>query len=244
MVSLALASVCHADGPAFDRPGIAFSPTTLEPGTFSWEQGLPDVSRDSGDGNSSTVYSADTLLRIGLADHLEMQLGSAIYNRGNFATRGSPNHHAQGFGDSSVAVKYSLPDMPSNMAWGLLGKVTIATGNDEFTADETQYFVGSSTSWSLDNDKSVGLFAGVNHMTDQDSITVSPNFSMALGATVSGYVEAGLTHNDHGNNNYVAGFGVAWMITPVVQLDASADWGLTPESNDFTGGVGVSVFFR
>ena len=40
----------QADTPAFDRPGIAFSVTTLPAGTVSWEQGLPDLSRNRDEG--------------------------------------------------------------------------------------------------------------------------------------------------------------------------------------------------
>ena len=37
--------------PAFDRPGIAFSTTTLPAGSFAWEQGLPDFEHSSGGGD-------------------------------------------------------------------------------------------------------------------------------------------------------------------------------------------------
>ena len=74
------AAVAHADTPAFDRPGIAFSPSTLPAGTFDWEQGLPDVTRTDGNGTRSTLFSADTLVRIGLTPLLEVQLSSAPIN--------------------------------------------------------------------------------------------------------------------------------------------------------------------
>ena len=47
---LACMGVAQAETPAFDRPGIAFSVTTLPAGSLSWEQGLPDLSRDRSDG--------------------------------------------------------------------------------------------------------------------------------------------------------------------------------------------------
>lgn len=50
-----------ADTPAFDRPGIAFSPTTLPAHSFVWEQGLPDFQRDRSDGATQSAYGAGDL---------------------------------------------------------------------------------------------------------------------------------------------------------------------------------------
>jgi len=58
-----------ADIPAFDRPGIAFSPTTLPAGSFAWEQGLPDFQRDRADGVTQRAYSASTRWRYGVERH-------------------------------------------------------------------------------------------------------------------------------------------------------------------------------
>lgn len=59
------ASAQSGDAPAFDRPGIPFAAEALQPGAFAWEQGLPDASTDRSDGQRTTQYTADTLLRLG-----------------------------------------------------------------------------------------------------------------------------------------------------------------------------------
>jgi len=64
---------------AFDRPGIGFSTTTLRPGQLAWEQGLPDVEYSHDAGGRSRLLMADTLLRLGLADGLELQVGTDGY---------------------------------------------------------------------------------------------------------------------------------------------------------------------
>ncbi|MCF5930793.1 transporter, partial [Xanthomonas perforans] len=92
------------DAPAFDRPGIPFAAEALQPGAFAWEQGLPDASTDRSDGQRTTQYTADTLLRLGLFQNVELQLGSDSYNwqhGGGVRVRGG--------GDSSVGLKVALP---------------------------------------------------------------------------------------------------------------------------------------
>ncbi|MFC3567732.1 transporter, partial [Xanthomonas dyei] len=64
------ASAQSQDAPAFDRPGIPFAAEVLQPGAFAWEQGLPDASTDRADGQRTTLYTADTVLRFGVSDSM------------------------------------------------------------------------------------------------------------------------------------------------------------------------------
>ena len=138
---MAGAGNAQADTPAFDRPGIAFSVTTLPAGTVSWEQGLPDLSRDRAEGVTRTEYSAGSLLRVGLAGNLELQVGHAAFN----ALRVSGSEaslRTHGAGDTSVALKLALPALADKLEWALLGSTTLATGNSAFTAGDTAYALG------------------------------------------------------------------------------------------------------
>ena len=64
----ALAQVVN--NPGYDRPGLGFTPAVLQPGDLMLEQGLPDWSRDDG----TSLYTAGTLVRLGVARSLEVQL--------------------------------------------------------------------------------------------------------------------------------------------------------------------------
>ena len=77
--ALAVHAVHAAQAPQFDRPGLSFSTPSLSAGQIVWEQGLPDVSEDDADGVRSTQSVADTLLRLGVSDTLELQLGADTY---------------------------------------------------------------------------------------------------------------------------------------------------------------------
>ncbi|KHM90317.1 hypothetical protein OR61_22325, partial [Xanthomonas vesicatoria] len=104
------------DPPAFDRPGIPFAAEVLQPGAFAWEQGLPDASTDRAEGQRTTLYTADTVLRLGLSQHVELQLGSDSYN-----WQHGGGAHAHGGGDSHVGLKVALPSRSESFHWAALG---------------------------------------------------------------------------------------------------------------------------
>ena len=87
-----------------------------------------------------------------------------------------------------------------------------------------------------------GFYIQLNDSADSSGYTLSPNLNFALSSTVSGYFEAAYGHASHRPDTGVAGAGLAWMVTPIVQLDLSFDAGLTRESPRLQGGFGVSVY--
>lgn len=240
---LALSGYVHAAAPAFDRPGISFSPATLTAGSFTWEQGLPDVSHDNSPGMHSTLYSADTLLRAGLSGNMEIQLGTSLLNRLDTQTPAG-HEHTNGTGDSSLALKVLVPATAQDFSSAVLARVSFATGDNAFTAGDRQYGLGTALGWSLSEAMSTGLYLNASHLSGQNSYTVSPNFNVALTETVSAYVEAATTQTAHAGRSSVAGAGVSWMVTPATQLDFSTDWGLASQRGSFQVGFGVSEFFN
>lgn len=229
--------------PAFDRPGIAFSVTTLPAGSAAWEQGLPDLSRDRADGITQSTYSANSLLRIGLADRLELQLGHAAFNlqrnRG-----GGQSRREHGAGDTSLALKATLPALGDNLEWALLGSATLATGNAAFSAGDTAYALGATVEWSLDERRALAFYANAQTLDGETTLSFSPSYSVALNDAVSVFAEAGVTRSRHTADDVVAGGGVTWLVAPRVQLDLSANVGLTSASTDLQAGFGLSVFFE
>jgi len=75
---------------------------------------------------------------------------------------------------------------------------------------------------------------------------VSPSWSVALAESVGAYVEAGYQFGSAQDqkDNVVAGGGLTWMVTPVVQLDAYGLVGLTRSSTDLAAGLGMSVLVK
>src|SRR3546814_17506691 len=91
--------------PGFDRPGTAFNPEVLAPGSIAWEQGLPDITQDKSNGVTTTLHQYDSRLRLGLVKHLEVQIYGDPYAQ--LKTTGQDK--ADGAGNTGVAFKVSLP---------------------------------------------------------------------------------------------------------------------------------------
>jgi hypothetical protein len=232
-----------ADTPAFDRPGISFSTTTLPQGSFAWEQGLPDFQHSSEEGTKSTLYSADTNIRIGLSEHMELQLGTSLFNHLESKTAGVTETN-EGYGDLTLALKAALPALSQNLSWALLGAVTLTTGQSPFRAEDPEYDLGTTLNLDINEKYSTALYFNISHSGSANTYTLSPSLGIALTDTLGTYLELGKDFTDEGPDSTIAGGGLTWMATPIVQLDMWADFGLTAESPDLQGGVGVSVFIQ
>lgn len=232
----------HADGPAFDRPGIAFSPTTMPAHSFAWEQGLLAFQRDRSGGVTQDAYLVDTRLRYGLADRWEIQLAAPLYEEIDAHGSGQ-GFTTAGVGDTVLAVKVALTPRDGEFTMSMLGAVSLPTGNDAIGAGTEQYSLGATLGWSLSDEQSLSVFTNVDVLRGNATWTFAPSWSFNLTDTVGGYVEAGYQPAAHGDPaNALAGAGLMWLVQPTVQLDAYVLSGLTNGSTDFGAGCGISFF--
>ncbi|MGJ7903109.1 transporter [Lysobacter sp. 1R34A] len=231
-----------AEPPSFDRPGISFSTDTLPRGAFAWEQGLPDFVRDDDGGTRSRLYSANTNLRLGLSDRVELQLATSAYNRLR-ERDGDGRRSRHGAGDTGLAIKVALRASHEAFSWAVLGAVTAASGDRDFSNGATQYTLGTTLGYDFDERLAGALYLNLDRSDGRDTWTWSPSLSFALSDRVGAYLEAGVSKADGESATSVAGAGVTWMATPRVQLDASFDLGLDRGSADLQAGVGASFYF-
>ncbi|MEH6414645.1 transporter [Pseudomonas sp. CGJS7] len=233
----------RADTPSFDRPGIAFSTGTLPKGGFAWEQGLPDFERDNDGGARSTTYSANTTLRLGLSDRVEVQLATSPFNY--LRERDDDGRRSRhGAGDTGLALKIALPSAHERFSWAVLGGVTAASGDREFSNGATQYSLGTTLGYDFNDALSGSLYFNLDRSDGSDTWSWSPSLSYAISDRVGAYIEAGWAHADHQATTSVAGVGITYMATARIQLDASLDAGLDRDSPDLQGGVGVAFYFE
>ncbi|SHE80839.1 Putative MetA-pathway of phenol degradation [Microbulbifer donghaiensis] len=237
-----LAFPVNAETPAFDRPGTGFSVTTLPAGTFAWEQGLPDASRDKSTGVTETLYRADALIRAGLLPNLELQISHSPYNylreTGPERTRKTEGASGTGF-----SLKYALPDLGDTLSWAVLGGTTIDTGNTPFSPDDTIYSLGTSLEWQRQEDRSLSLYFNIDQSDSESTITISPSYSATISPCTGAYVELDYIHVE-GNSQMLIGGGITRMVTETVQLDLYSNIGLNSNSADWQAGFGFSVFFE
>ncbi|HEU0198464.1 MAG TPA: hypothetical protein VFQ88_14800 [Nevskiaceae bacterium] len=233
LCAAALGGIAHADtNPGFDRPGLGFAPAVLQAGDVIWEQGLPDWSESDG----TSLYTADTLLRLGIGGPFEAQLGTS-YNHVHGA-----GVDAWGRGDTSLGLKFA-PAARGALSWGVLGTVEFTDGAQAFRGGRPQYALGGVINWQLDELDSVGTFVENVQSAGEGSQLVAMNAGRALTDTVGAYVEAAWLHDAGAGDGTMGGGGLTWMVTPRVQLDASFRHRLSGEADTWEAGFGVSAYF-
>ena len=186
---LAFAGHALADTPAFDRPGIAFSTSTIPRGGFAIELGVPDVVHESDAGSKGTLYRLDTNIRAGLGQNVDLELATPIFNYQDTKAGGASNS-ASGLGDTSLSVKAVLPSTVEMFSWAGLAGVTLPTGVDPFTAAKPLYTLATAMSLRLDGNYSACFYINVNYSDGRTGYALSPNLNVALGDSLSAYVQA------------------------------------------------------
>lgn len=247
LLALAACSLCgvcavaRADNPGYDRPGYGFTPVVLAAGDLTLEQGLPDYSRQRGNGVTTTQYSADSLLRIGLGGPLELQLASS-WNAAQVDGAGV-DAQMHGRGDSSLGLKLALPSSNSAFSWGALGSVEFTDGTRDFRADARQYLFGLQLNLQASSRHSLGAYLEDVRSRGSNTTTMALSDSCSLTHTVALYAEAALLHAPDQGSGSVAGAGLTWQATPRLQLDAGFDRRLGGAAPAWQGNLGLSFYF-
>ena len=236
------AAPAWAANTAYDRPGLGFNPATLDAGEFTLEQGLPSWSENRQDDIRSAQYSADSLLRLGLSHALELQFGDSFYNHLQLSGPGI-RQDSSGRGDSSVALKLTLPSPSASFSWGLLGSVEFTDGARDFRNSQRQYLLGMALSEQLNPSDSIGAYLEDVRAGGADSYTVAINRSHALTPTLTIYGEAAWQREADSRAGTLAGAGLAWQASRRLQLDAGFRRRMSGPLSTWWAGLGVSMFF-
>ena len=240
MSGLALPAL--AGNPGYDRPGYGFTPVVLGPGDITVEQGLPDWSRSRQDRITSSQYSTDSLLRIGIGGPLELQLGSSRWNSLGQSGAGR-GERSQGYGDTTLGLKLALPSSNAAFSWGLLGNVEFTDGAKAFRSAHRQYLLGAQFNLQASEHDSLGLYLQNVRSGGTNSTVVAVSDNCALGKTLTLYAEAAWLHAPDQGDGTIAGAGLAWMITPRVQLDTGFDRRLDGAAPEWQTNLGLAIYF-
>lgn len=239
---LAVATPALADNPGYDRPGYGFTPVVLGSGDFIVEQGFPDWSRNRQDGVSTSQYATDTLLRLGIAGPLELQLGKSLYNY-QHATGPGIDQNSHGHGDTNVAVKFALPTISKILSWGLLASVEFTDGSKTFRNDRNQYLLGGQFNVQVTEKNSLGAYLEDVRAGGHDRTTVALSDNYSVSKTFTAYAETAVLHTPDQGSGAVAGAGLAWLIHPNVQIDAGFDHRISGSAPEWQTNLGVSIYF-
>lgn len=239
---LGMTPSARADNPGYDRPGYGFTPAVLAAGGMTLEQGLPDWSHDRHDGTTSSQYSADSLLRVGIGGPLELQLGSSPWNALRQSTDGIAIRR-RGHGDTRLGLKLALPSPDSAFSWGLLGSVELTDGATSFRSERRQYLFGAQFNLQVDRHNSLGAYLEDVRSGGRSSTTMALSDNYTLTRSLTIYAEFAQQHVANQASGSVAGAGLTWMVGPRVQLDAGFDHRLAGTATQWQGNLGMSVYF-
>ncbi len=251
LAALILASPAWADGELRDlcptRPGLATPPCIVDSGHVLAELGVLDWTLDKqADTRTDTIVSGDLLLRYGLDEHNEVQIG--LMSFGTVRTRDASGiSRSSGVGDLTLGFKHSIvhPDGKGFSA-ALQSFLTLPTGGHTIGAGDwgggvmvpmgVSLTPGVSLELTPEIDAAVNASGKGRHFAAQ--AVEGLNFS--LSPSVSTSVEVEEVHDEDpagAQDHALAGLSVAWQPASNWQLDLGTVAGLDLNS------PGLEVYF-
>ncbi|MBX9860110.1 MAG: transporter [Sphingomonas sp.] len=260
--AIALAAVAGA-GPALAeereycpaRPGLGTPACTIAPGRVSVETGLVDWSRnDTPDGLGDQFSFADTQVRVGVTDHIELQAEWGPFGLERLRDRASGVVARNGAaGDLTLGFKANLrnPD-GSGFSIAVQPFVSAPIGRSPAGAGDWGTGVLVPMSWDLGHDLSLQVTPEIDAAVNESGRGRHLAYSAIVGlgfpitGKFSGTVEyQALRDDDPGGatTQHFASASIGWMPTGAWQVDVGAVIGLNRSSTDAELYVGLSRRF-
>ena len=241
-----MVSTAFAADFSFDRPGAGMGTGITPVGHLAWEQGLPSVSyqRDNvaGAKDKTLTLNADMLLRTGLTDGLELQLGwqGPVWQQNKYA---GMKKETNGLGDVSIGLKKAINLKDDRLTMALLAEAIIATGNDEFTNHDDIYSLTSAVAYKFSDLVGTSITMRYEAQNSDWAVTAVPTMDYKIAGKLSGFSEFVYRKAESQDYAYGLGTGLVYAINDRAQLDASVGVDLEGKGQSYNGGLGVSVLF-
>lgn len=233
------AGASEAEAPLFDRPGTGFSASTVGRGVLFWEQGLPDAWTHRSAGIRTTYRATPMLLRFGIGDTLELQLGGNGHVQMRIDGGGRRIRHTGG-SDGLAAIKWAPRPICEEFAWAMMLTTTLPWGRAPLGGGRA-HEIGTTLEWSLPRNLGLALHVSRRWGFGGGGWTLSPSLGLPLRGRWQGFVE--LAYGSGAAHARQAGGGLIWMASRAIQLDISLLRGLDARSPDWQGGFGISIAF-
>ena len=241
-----MASTAFAADFSFDRPGVGMGTGITPVGHLAWEQSLPSVSYQEGtvDGekDKTLTLNGDMLLRTGLAEGLELQLGwqGPVWQQ---YKRAGVKKESNGLGDVSIGLKKAIDLKDDRLSMAVLAEAIIATGNDEFTAHDDIYSLTSAVAYEFSDLIGTSITMRYEAQNSNWAVTAIPTIDYKIAGKLSGYSEFIYRKAESQDYEYGLGTGLVYALNNRTQLDASIGVDLNGDQKSYNGGFGVSVLF-
>lgn len=231
---------------SFDHTGSGVGTGITPVGKLAWEQSLPSYSyteSKSEDGKQKkSTYSADVLLRTGLAEGLELQLGwdGPQWTQSKI---GKTKESTHGLGDVSIGLKKAIELDDDKMSMAVLAQAVIATGNKDFSNDKDIYSLGSVVAYDY-NDQLTTSISMIYELQDSHwAVTAVPTVEYLIAGNWSGFSELVYRKQEGHDVEYNLGSGVIYAISERAQVDATVGLDLNGKDKGYQAGFGVSYLF-
>lgn len=230
----------------FDRPGTGFGTGITPVGKVAWEQGLPTASyqesRVNGQLAKQLTLNADTVLRTGLMDGLELQLGWAGPTWTQVKHAGQ-THEEDGLGDVSIALKKAIDLNDDKLSMAVMAEAILATGDDGFTVDDDIYSVGSTVDYQYNDLVNTSITMRYEVQDGNWTVTAVPTLGYKIVGKLSGFSELVYRKAESQNYQYQLGSGLIYALSDRAQFDASVGVDLSQEQRAYSAGLGFSYLF-
>jgi hypothetical protein len=231
------------------RPGLGTPACTIAPGRVSLETGIADWQRDDTPGErSDTIVIGDTLLRMGVSDTVEVQLGWTPFGHVRVRDKASGAvAKASSVGDVLVGLKANLanPD-GSGLSIAVQPYAVLPVGGAALGAGDWSAGVVVPVSYDLNDVFNIQFSPEIDAATDGDgrgrhfAYSGTWGLGVSLGDTlgVTAEFQAARDQDPAGHSTaLLAGLSAAWMRSDDLQLDIGANLGLNDNAPD------VQVYF-
>jgi hypothetical protein len=238
-----------------DRPGLGTPACTIDKGHAIVELGALDwtLERDSTT-RSDTISSGDLLVRYGLADTLEVQLGWTAFGHVRTRDRASGAiSRSSGTGDVTLALRQNLsnPD-GSGFSAALMPFATLPTGGKTTGAGDWGAGVMLPLSYELSDKIGIAATPRVEAAVDADGHGRHLAYGSVVGlsASLTEKLDAALefqaTRDDDPTGHsteLLSSLSLAWQPKDNLQFDVGAVAGLNANSPDLELYVGIAHRF-
>lgn len=236
-----------------DRPSKANATCTVPAGAWQVESDLANFTRNTVGGvRRETTYVVNPYVKYGLTDALDLQVNWAPYIRARTKDLGTGAKTSDsGSGDVYVRLKAKVWSGDKGSA-AIIPFVKAPTASHGFGNDSWEGGVAVPVSVSLPDSVTLTFGPELDILADGDGsgrhaalinlVNVARPLTDRL--TLAGELWSSLNFDPDGTvRQYSADVALAYLVTPVVQLDAGANFGLNRNTPDTQVYVGVSTRF-
>jgi hypothetical protein len=231
-----------------DRPDKTESAYSVDAGHFQIETDVLVLSRESSGGTTTEELGVMVSnLKLGLTDSIDFQAVFAPYVSSSTGTT-----QISGFGDTTLRLKVNVfGNNGGDLAFALMPFINLPTNSGGTGHKFYEGGLIAPLSVGLPGDWDMGTMFQYNRMKNDsddnfhDEFVTSITFGHEIIGDLAGYTEFWNSISSEAGSKWTAtaDFGLTYRITPLIQLDAGVNIGVTDSADDLNPFLGFSALY-